>query len=257
MDNLRQAFPQKTEQALKTISKKFYHSFIDNWIETIKLISISKSSLNKRATGNFDILHQLYAANSKAVQGNYGHFINWEIANLHSGINQPFPLLTVYFPQSSKIMTRLIVFIRSRWGNYQLPSTEMVRSLIPWRKKRYLLALVGDQSADPENANWLYFMNRPAPFAKGPEKFARGQGIPVVVMTTTKSKRGHYHFEYSLLCDDPQSLPEGELMRRYVQHLEKNIELQPEIYLWSHRRWKHPWKTDYSDRWIDDKQYPV
>jgi len=75
-------------------------------------------------------------------------------------------------------------------------------------------------------------------------------------MTTTRPRRGHYHFEYFLLADDPKSLKEGELMQRYVKHLEENIRLQPEIYLWSHRRWKREWKPEYAHLWVDDKPMP-
>jgi KDO2-lipid IV(A) lauroyltransferase len=256
MDNLRHSFPEKTETELRTIARKFYRNFIDNWIETIKLLSISKRSLNKHVSGNFEIFHHLYTT-GRSVQVNLGHFFNWEIMTLHTGINQPYTFLTVYFPQSNKIMNRLILYVRSRWGNPQLPSTEMARAIIPWRKKQYLLALGADQSpVGSENAYWLNFMNRPAPFVKGPEKFAKGQNIPVVMMTTTRPKRGHYHFDYFLLSDDPKLLPDGELIRRYVRHLEKNIRLQPEIYLWSHRRWKHSWKPEYKEMWVDEMPSP-
>src|SRR3954466_14503545 len=73
MENLEYAFPEKTEAERKKIAKKFYRNFLDNWIETIKLISISKRALNKRVTGNFDVFHQLYST-GKAIQVNLGHF---------------------------------------------------------------------------------------------------------------------------------------------------------------------------------------
>jgi KDO2-lipid IV(A) lauroyltransferase len=99
-------------------------------------------------------------------------------------------------------------------------------------------------------------MNQPTVFLKGPEKFARVQNIPVVMMTTTRPRRGHYHFNYFLLAEDPRQLPDGELIRRYVHHLEENIRLQPEIYLWSHRRWKHSWKEGYEKLWMDEHPMP-
>lgn len=251
LDNLLQAFPEKTDTERKMIAKKFYRNFTDNWIETLKLISISKRGLNKRITGNFEIFDQLFTS-GKSVQLNLGHFFNWEIMTLHAGINQPYTFLTVYLPQDSKIMNRIICYIRSRWGNPLLPSSDMARAIIPWRKKQYLLALGADQRpVAPATAYWLNFLNKPAGFVKGPEKYARGQNIPVVMMTTTRKKRGHYHFDYFLLCDDPKALPEGELIRRYVQHLEDNIRLQPDLYLWSHKRWKHPWKDEYEKLWVD------
>lgn len=257
MSNLTQAFPEKTEKEKAAIAKKFYRNFCDNWIETIKLLSISKASMNKRLSGNFEVFHQLFAT-GKAVQVNLGHFFNWEMMTLHAGINQPYTFLTVYLPQSNQIMNRLICYIRGRWGNPLLSSNDMARAIIPWRKKQYLLALGADQRpVTPDNAYWLYFLNKPAGFVKGPEKFARGQNIPVVMMTTTRMKRGHYHFDYFLLCEDPKALPDGELIRRYVRHLEENIRLQPDLYLWSHKRWKHNWKDEYAKLWVDDVAMPI
>ena len=254
LQNIGQAFPEMAEADKDGIARRFYRSFTDNWIETIKLMSISRRSLSKRVRGNIQVFHQLYDS-GRSVQVNLGHFFNWEIMTLYTGNHQPYTFLTVYLPQSNEIMDRWIRFVRSRWGNPQIPATEMARAIIPWRKKQYLLALGADQSpAVPDQAYWLNFLGRPAPFPRGPEKFARNMGIPVVMLTTTRPKRGHYHFEYFLLAEDPKSLPDGELMRRYVQHLESNIRLQPELYLWSHRRWKHPWKEEYRHLWVDKAQ---
>ncbi len=256
LTNLRNAFPEKTEAERKKIARKFYRNFLDNWIETIKLLSISQKALNKRITGNFEVFHQLHQTGQSA-QANLGHFFNWEIMTLHCGINQPYTFLTVYLPQSSRIMNRLIIHLRSRWGNPQIPSTEMARSIIPWRKKLFLIALGADQNPpNPESAYWLYFMNQPTAFVKGPEKNAKALNLAVVMLTTTKKKRGYYHFDYYLLTNEPKSLPDGELMRRYIQQLEANIRLQPDLYLWSHKRWKHNWKEEYRDLWVDEKEPP-
>jgi len=256
MDNLKNSFPERSEEELNRIAKKFYRNFTDNWIETIKLLSISKKALNKRISSNVDIFHQFHKE-GKSVQVNLGHFFNWEYMTLYTGINQPYTFLTVYLPQSSQVTNRLFLYLRSRWGNPPLTATDIVKSIMPWRRKKYLLALGADQSPPiGENAYWLYFLNRPSAFLKGPEKFARVQQVPVVMMTTTRPRRGHYHFEYFLLADDPKSLKEGELMQRYVKHLEENIRLQPEIYLWSHRRWKREWKPEYAHLWVDDKPMP-
>lgn len=252
MDNLLQAFPEKAEHERRTIAKKFYRNFVDHWAETLKLLSAGRRTMNKMATGNYEIFHQLHAT-GKSVQVNLGHFFNWELMTVHTGINQPYTFLTVYLPQSNKIMNRLVLYLRGRWGNPLLSSSDMARAIIPWRKKQYLLALGADQRpAFPDSAYWLNFLGKPAGFVKGPEKFARGQGIPVVMMTTTRVKRGHYHFDFFLLADDPKSLPDGELIRRYVRHLEENIRLQPDLYLWSHKRWKHEFKPEYEKLWVDD-----
>ncbi len=255
-DNLLHAFPERTAEERKQIAKKFYRNFCDNWIETIKLISVSKESFRRRLSGDNSIFSELHAT-GKAIQGNYGHFFNWEILNLYTGVSQPYKVVGIYFPQKSAIMNRLMLHIRAKWDNVMISLPDMARGIIPWRKKQYLIALIGDQSpAQPAASYWLNFMNRPTCFVKGPEKYAKGQNLSVTITVTKKIKRGYYHFDSFLLAENTASLPEGELMRRYIKHLENNIRLQPELYLWSHRRWKHEWKPEYADLWVDDAPLP-
>ncbi len=52
MKNLSIAFPEKSETERIQIAKKFYHNLIDTFVETIKMISASKSMYNKRFKGN-------------------------------------------------------------------------------------------------------------------------------------------------------------------------------------------------------------
>ena len=49
-------------------------------------------------------------------------------------------------------------------------------------------------------------------------------------------------------------MPEGELTLQYVRYLEEVIRKQPEVYLWSHNRWKWEFKEAYAKRKIEDEQ---
>jgi KDO2-lipid IV(A) lauroyltransferase len=71
MDNLRRAFPEKSESELIFIAKKFYHNFIDSFIEVIKLVSASESWLHKRFTVDVQVLNELYAT-ARAVRCTWG-----------------------------------------------------------------------------------------------------------------------------------------------------------------------------------------
>ena len=53
-------------------------------------------------------------------------------------------------------------------------------------------------------------------------------------------------------AEDPRSLPEGELTLRFVRFMEREIREQPEIWLWSHRRWKWSYKEEYASLRIDN-----
>ena len=78
--NLAIAFPDKSQQERKKIAKAFDQQFTDSFIETIKLISISDKTFQKRFSSNIEVVNELYAS-GQSVQIMAGHFFNWEFAN--------------------------------------------------------------------------------------------------------------------------------------------------------------------------------
>src|SRR3954468_1835593 len=65
-DNLKIAFPEKTDLERKAIEKKFYHNFIDTFIETIKLISASERFIEKHFTANWEVINEVYKSGRRA-----------------------------------------------------------------------------------------------------------------------------------------------------------------------------------------------
>jgi KDO2-lipid IV(A) lauroyltransferase len=245
LDNLSIAFPEKTESEKKHIAKKFYRNFTDNFIETIKLISAGKSFLRKHFICDTQLFEELYRRGKKC-QVHLGHNFNWEFANQAMAFYTPYTLLTVYMPINNKTVDRLFQNIRSKTGAVLLPATKMRTAMLPWRDKKYLLALVADQNPGvPSKGYWLNFFGRPTPFVTGPEKGAIANNAAVVFIHFTKKKRGYYEAHPELAALDASSLPEMEITRNYILYLERVIRANPEMWLWSHRRWKHEWKPEY------------
>jgi KDO2-lipid IV(A) lauroyltransferase len=123
--------------------------------------------------------------------------------------------------------------------------------MMPHRHSQYLLALVADQNpSNPLKSYWLNFMGVPTAFVQGPEKGARMGNIPAIFLSISKTGRGRYQMKGILLDNDPGTSAEGDLTRKYVATLEETIRNHPELYLWSHKRWKNEWKEDYRKLWI-------
>ncbi len=245
LHNLSIAFPEKSEKERVKIAKKFYLNFTDNFTETIKFISASEGWINKHFTGNFEIFQPFYEQGRKC-QAHLGHNFNWELGNLAIPLNIPYQVLTVYMPIASKPIERLFKYMRSRTGAALLPATKMRNAIIPYRNQKYLMLLVADQNpGNPRSAYWVNFFGRPTPFLKGPEKSAKGADAAVVFCFFTKKKRGYYHAHIELAETDATKLPEGELTKRYVTYLENVIRANPDMWLWSHRRWKFEWNEEY------------
>ncbi len=258
MHNLVIAFPEKKENERIAIAKEFYRNFTDNFMETIKLISAGKSFLTKRFIVDNPEIFEAHYKQGRKCQLHLGHNFNWEMANMAMPYNTAYTFLVVYMPVDNQLFNRLFLKVRSRTGSELLPATALSRSIISYRHTQYLLTLVADQA--PGNflkAYWLNFFGRPTPFMQGPERGARIADIPVVFGRIYKTKRGYYHAVLETGSDNPATLPEGELTRRYVHFLEQTIRENPSMWLWTHRRWKHEWKEEYAKLWIGGKEQEI
>jgi Kdo2-lipid IVA lauroyltransferase/acyltransferase len=252
MDNLRHAFPEKSEPERVRIAKKFYHNFIDSFVEVIKLITAKESWLHKRFTVDVRELEDVYAT-GKSCQMHLGHTFNWEWGQIVLTALTKYKILVVYMPIGNKVFEKLFYRLRTASGNVFLPAPNMREAIVPYLPSQYLLGLVADQSpGNTQTSYWIDFLGRPAPFASGPEKGARSGHLPVVFASIEKPRRGHYHATIKLACADAAELPEGKLTFDYVRYLESVIRHRPDMWLWSHRRWKHAWKEEYQSMRIDE-----
>lgn len=251
LSNLAIAFPDKTEAERLQIARKFYHNFIDSFIEVIKLVSAGDAFLQKRFTADVRELNELYAT-GKSCQIHLGHTFNWEWGQLVLTNLTAYKIMVVYMPITSAVMERLFYKLRTRSGNVFLPATNMREAIGPYLQTQYALGLVADQNpGNLQAAYWLNFFGKPTAFVGGPEKGARATGMPVVFACITKPRRGYYHATMKLAAADTSQLAEGELTLHYVRYLEEVIRRNPDMWLWSHRRWKHTWKDEYAPMWID------
>ncbi|HTL08626.1 MAG TPA: lysophospholipid acyltransferase family protein [Chitinophagaceae bacterium] len=244
--NISIAFPEKSKEEQRMIAKQFYHHFWDNWIESLKLMSISGKALRRRVSGDMKALQNLHAA-GRNFYILLGHQFNWEWANAFVAMDG-VQVLCAYAPLSNKIIDRLLLHIRTRFGAVLLPFNDMRRGMLPYRNQQWMLALMADQSPPiPEKSYWLNFFGRPTAFLKGPDRGARLGNLPVVYVALRKPARGKYDLQARLLTNGAGQLQEGALAQLYAAALEESILQQPSLYLWSHNRWKHHWKEAYAN----------
>jgi len=245
MKNLQIAFPEKSAKEKERIAKKFYHNLLDTFVETIKMISASKKFILKRFTANWEVINSLKTT-GRSVQLHLGHNFNWEWGNAAGAMQTRFPFLAVYIPIANKNFERLFLTLRSKFGTIMLRATHMREEFLPYRNTQYLLGLAADQSpGDPKNAWWFNFFGQPTPFVKGPGKNAIIGNTIIVFCFIHKTRRGYYDAVFSLAEENPTAFTETELTGKFVSYLEDVIRQYPDMWLWSHRRWKWEWKEEY------------
>ena len=237
--NLRNSFPEKTDQEIVKIAKDFYKYFCDLILETIKTLTISPGTLKKHVIfKETSIFKKLFDQNQSAIIV-MGHFGNWELAG--AAFSQlPFHKLhVIYHPLSNKYFDKLFYYMRTRLGNKLYAMNDVLRGMIKDRDKSTLTAFIADQTPSPNNAYWTVFLNQETPVFTGTEKIAKKLNYPIIYVTMKRPKRGYYEIESELLVSDSVNTLENEISELHTRKLEKDIIAQPEIWLWTHRRWKH------------------
>ena len=241
--NLQKSFPEKTPQQIAKIRLQFYRHFCDVIFETLKLLTISKSTFIKRCVMDAEAREnfEYFIRKNQSIIGIMGHCGNWEWGAISHQIYFSRLLTGVYHPLSNKNFDKLMLDMRSRFGGDIVAMNNLLKRLITLRQQNTstTVGLIADQTPPPESAYWTMFLNQDTPVFNGPEKLAKKFNYPVVYLAIKKIKRGYYRLETTILTETPQLLADGELSEMHTKLLEANIKEQPFSWLWSHRRWKH------------------
>lgn len=240
LKNLRNSFPEKAEEEIRLISKAYYHHLSDLIFETIKGFQASEKTLNKRLHyKNPEVLNELYeqGENIALISGHYG---NWEWTSaLPKAVKHQVNV--IYRSLENKAFDDYMKKVRSRFGMFLMPANISLRTMLEFEEKGQLSATyyLADQTALYDTKYWMMFLNQETPVFPGPEKLAVRLKQAVVFMDIQKVRRGYYEVEFTKLFDDASQTKEFEVTKAHVKFLEEIIRKRPELWLWSHRRWKH------------------
>ena len=240
--NLRNSFPEKSDEEIFRIRRKFYHHFCDLSVETFKLLNMSEKSIKKRCKYNNAEIVDKYFDEGKNVMVVLGHYGNWEWLSCFSLWNNKPVFLPIYKPLHNKVMDKMYYKIRSSFGALPLAKNDTLRTMIKYRKegKPTLTCFIADQTPNRQNLNyWTEFLNQDTPVLVGTGRIAKKLGQAVVFAHMKKIKRGYYEVDMYPICEDPENTDEKEITERHTRELEKIIRETPQYWLWSHKRWKH------------------
>ena len=247
--NLRNSFPEKNKKEIDAIAKAYSRYLCDLTLETLKTLKMTADENRERCSfQHTDWLDQLYA-DKKSFIIVMGHYGNWEWAGPSFTLNTKFQLVVIYRPLRNTYFEKMLSGMRTHFGTRITPTKDTLREMVANRKNVTATALIADQNATPQNAYWTTFLNQDTAVFPGPEKLAVKFNYPVVYMNVKRVKRGYYEIIPELLFADSASTSENEISETFTKRLEKEIILDPIIWLWSHKRWKHK-RPVPSDRFV-------
>ena len=240
-ENLKITLPHLTAKEHLAIEKKFYRHFCDMFMEMAKTMTMSAEEMSKRfKITNIELIKE-YEAKGKSIMLLASHYASWEWL-LSFNIQLSYQGIAVYKKIANPYFDKLTRDIRSKYKT-ELVSTDKTIPLMANNNRKGILSVYGlasDQSPKRvQIAHWESFMGIETPVHIGPELLSKKYNLNVLFAKVKKVNRGYYEMTLIPITDDPKSLPNYEIIHRYIKEVEKQIYEAPEYYFWTHKRWKH------------------
>ncbi len=239
--NLTSSLPEKSAEEIVRIEKQFYHFLIDTILESTKLNSLSPEEMKRRMVfKGVDRINAMLAG-GQSVSAYLGHFGNWEWIS-STGLWLKGNAAQIYHRLRDGAMDDVMQVLRERMGNRCVDMTHTARFMARAKERgeAWIIGFIADQSPRRREAkHFIDFLSHRVPVLTGTEKATKHFGYAACYLSVRRLKRGYYECEFIPLHDDPASLPDFELTHLYFRRLEEDIRRHPELYLWSHNRFKY------------------
>lgn len=242
--NITSAFPEKSLEECISIERGFYKWFCDYFVETVKLMSVSRQELLSRIEfRGIDKIEECFDR-GQTCAGILGHYGNWELLSATGLVIKKHPeavIGLIYHPLRSQLFESLFINMRQSMGGVCVPKKDILRYLVSFRSQNLmnLFGYIADQAPRYRNIHlWLPFLNHDTPVFTGAERIMRKMNNAVFYIDVERPERGKYIYTFKLMTDKPGEMPEFEITKKFFVMLEQTIRREPRFYLWSHNRWK-------------------
>ena len=249
--NLKESFPEKSEEELRKVERGFYRFFCDYLVETIKMMTISKENIHRRLTFKGTELVDEIVESGQSCAVYLGHLGNWEwVTSLPLWVTPKAQCGQIYHPLENKEFDRLFLYSRQRLGAKCIAMQDTLREILNYRKENQpvVIGYISDQVPFWTNIHhWVDFLHHDTPVLTGTERIARKVNHAVFFLDVHRVRRGYYEAEFKLITREPQKMGEFEITDIYFKLLEESIRRAPEFWLWSHNRWKRT-REEFNER---------
>lgn len=240
--NLVTSFPEKPEEELLDIERRFYRWFCDYIAETVKLLTISRSEIRRRMVFKNPEVIDRCVAEGQSCAVYLGHYCNWElVTSLPLWIADGAQCGQIYHPLENKLFDRLFLRLRERLGAVCIPMNETLRRIVEYGRegRPVVIGYISDQVPFWWNMHhWCDFLHHDTPVLSGTERIARKLNHAVFYLEVNRVARGRYEAEFRPITRAPREMAEYEITDIYFRMLEETIRRNPEYWLWTHKRWK-------------------
>ncbi len=240
LENLRHAFPVRSERERQAIARDMFAHFGRLLLELMKFERLAAEEILRLVdTEGGERVAQAYQQ-GRGVLFFTGHFGYWEM----QAITQPLyvrPVSVLARPLDNPLLHDLLQRIRTRSGNTVIYRQGAIRKVLRELAANRGVALLIDQHLHTPDAVYVDFFGRPAATTSALAALALRTGAPVIPVFALPLPGGRYRFVYEHAVEPPRSdAPDAirEFTQRCTDVLEMYVRRHPELWLWMHRRWR-------------------
>lgn len=241
-ENMAKSFPEKSKQEIRRLVRNYYIHLAEVAVDIISLVGASERRKDRAVNwvNAKEVTERLNGKDWIAVGAHYGC---WEYLPLWSRKQMCNTFMSVYHPMSNVVFDCL--FLRLRKYSENITTVPMKSTITYYLRNRnkgkgIILGLLSDQSPNLRaDTHWFRFLNQDTAFIDGAESIAMKFRIPILFAYTKRVAPGRYEVMLEEIYDGKEDVPQHEITQRYATRLEEMIKEQPELWMWSHKRWKH------------------
>ncbi|WP_254411282.1 lysophospholipid acyltransferase family protein [Dyadobacter diqingensis] len=237
--NLKSAFPwiSQNEQADLTLS--YYRHMADLIVEPFIISGIHENDIRSFARYENSHLLNNILKSGKDVLLMMSHYGNWEYL-LTLPLITDYEVVAVYSPISNPVIDKQMKSLRSRFGVTLVAKSDWYRTVLKRKSARpTVYIMISDQRPVQPYKHDVHFLGLKTYVQAGCEKIAQKLKCAVVYVDVEKTERHCYKYRLKLLSEDGSLEAQDRILNRFYDELEKTILRKPELYLWSHDRWKN------------------
>jgi len=241
LDNLKRAFPEKTDAEIEKIGKAVFSNICKNGIEFISIRKLTTKTLDGwvKSEGAYEKIDRILEK-GKGVIMLASHFGNWELISAYftlRGYKGTVIARRIYFGKYDAFINRL----RSYVGVGVIYRDDSPKKILRILKRNEMLGILADQDMDSVDGIFVDFFGRPAYTPKAPVAIALASKAPLVPCFMVREGSRH-----RLIVEDPMELEENGTReetivfntQKWSRIVESRIRRHPEQWVWMHKRWK-------------------
>ena len=242
ISNLKTAFPEKSENEIKHLTKLAYRNFSLTFAEMLMLHYISAERFSQMIDhGEAENLLLPMFQSGKSFFLLSGHFGNWEYFSTFPH-HYKKTVNAMAKPMRNVYVSDWINKSRERFGTNVILLGSSIRELYKVLKDNGVILSIGDQRG-PSDGVRVNFFNKSTAAFNGTAVLALKTGSPIIVTFIVRQKNFDYKvYAKELRYDDLSGTDEEKIVsicQRFFSYLESMISEYPDQWFWMHKIWKY------------------